>query len=103
MGCPLSDGVDEFVDRGEAAVFQRSSSENREPALDEVQERRLDLLEELYDRESRRLLDLVGRERGGRFLEVGAGRGSLVSFMLARCGARGQVVVTDITPGSSTR
>jgi hypothetical protein len=61
-----------------------------------AEEARLDMLEELYDRDTQQLLDRVGLERGGRFLEVGAGHGSVVSFLLARCGARGRVVATDI-------
>jgi len=60
------------------------------------EERRLDLLEQLFDPLSCQLLDRVGLPRGGRFLEVGAGRGSIAVFLVARCGAGGQVVATDI-------
>jgi SAM-dependent methyltransferase len=61
-----------------------------------AEEVRLDLLEELLDRETEQLLERVGLPRGGRYLDVGAGHGSVVSFRLARCGARGQVVATDV-------
>jgi SAM-dependent methyltransferase len=58
---------------------------------------RLDRLERFLDPATFRGLDRVGVPRGGRSLEIGAGRGSAVLHMLARCG-RGEVVATDIDP-----
>jgi len=68
----------------------RLSATGREEAEDE----RLDLLEQLFDPGSRRRRDLV--QPGWRCLEVGAGRGSMATWLADRVGPAGQVVATDI-------
>jgi len=68
----------------------RLAAAGREKAEDE----RLDLLEQLFDPGSRRLRDLV--QPGWRCLEVGAGRGSMATWLAERVGPTGQVVATDI-------
>jgi len=61
-----------------------------------IETRRLDQLETFMDDGTLDRLDRVGIRRGDRCLEVGAGRGSIALAMLARCGAEGEVVATDI-------
>jgi SAM-dependent methyltransferase len=56
---------------------------------------RLDQLEQFLDPATYQGLDRIGVPRGGRSLEIGAGRGSAALHMLARCGL-GEVVATDI-------
>ena len=68
----------------------RLAAAGREKAEDE----RLDLLEHLFDPGSRRWRDLV--QPGWRVLEVGAGRGSMATWLADRVGPGGQVVATDI-------
>jgi SAM-dependent methyltransferase len=68
----------------------RLVAEGREEAEDE----RLDLLEQLFDPGSRRRRDLV--QPGWRCLEIGAGRGSMATWLAERVGTTGQVVATDI-------
>jgi SAM-dependent methyltransferase len=53
-------------------------------------------LSALYDAVTCRHLDRFGIGVGWRCLEVGAGGGSIASFMSERAGAQGQVVATDI-------
>src|SRR4029077_20750563 len=72
-------------------------SEGREKAEDE----RLDLLEQLFDPGSRRRRDLV--QPGWRCLEVGAGRGSMATWLAERVGPSGQVVATDLDTRSLDR
>ena len=68
----------------------RLTATGREEAEDE----RLGLLEQLFDPGSRRRRDLV--RPGWRCLEVGAGRGSMATWLAERVGPGGQVVATDI-------
>jgi len=68
----------------------RLTAKGREQAEDE----RLDLLEQLFDPGSRRRRDLV--QPGWRCLEIGAGRGSMATWLAERVGPSGQVVATDI-------
>ena len=56
---------------------------------------RLDYLEQIADRGTIRGLQRIGIPRGGRSLEIGAGRGSTALQMLASCGL-GEVVATDV-------
>jgi SAM-dependent methyltransferase len=66
------------------------SAAGREAAEDT----RLDLLEQLYDPQSRARRAFV--QPGWRCLEVGAGRGSLARWMAEAVGSDGQVVATDL-------
>jgi SAM-dependent methyltransferase len=68
----------------------RLAAAGRESAEDE----RLDLLEQIYDPQSRRRRALV--EPGSRCLEIGAGRGSMALWLAEHVGPTGQVVATDI-------
>jgi SAM-dependent methyltransferase len=56
----------------------------------------LSLLEELFDPLTQRRLEGVGLAPGWHALEVGAGRGSVTSWLAARVGEGGRVVATDI-------
>ncbi len=56
---------------------------------------RLTLLQEVFDGESRRLLDRVGVRPGWECLEVGAGAGSVARMLADRAGAA-NVVATDM-------
>jgi SAM-dependent methyltransferase len=60
----------------------------------DVEEKRLGLLEQLFDPDSRQRRDLV--RPGWRCLEVGAGRGSMAVWLAEKVGASGQVVATDV-------
>ena len=68
----------------------RLAANGREQSEDE----RLDLLEQLFDPGSRRRREMV--RPGWRVLEVGAGRGSMATWLAERVGPAGQVVATDI-------
>jgi len=68
----------------------RLAEKGREYAEDE----RLDLLEQLFDPGSRRHRALV--QRACRCLEIGAGRGSMATWLAERVGPASQVVATDI-------
>lgn len=57
---------------------------------------RLGLLEQRSDPATMRRLECVGVGRGWRCLEVGAGRGSIASWLAARVGSSGHVVAADI-------
>src|SRR5262245_33057122 len=61
---------------------------------EEIEEERLDLLEQLFDPGSRRRRALV--QPGWRCLEVGAGRGSMAVWLTQQVGRHGHVVATDI-------
>ena len=69
------------------------AAKGREAAEDE----RLELLEHLFDPGSRRLRELV--KPGWRCLEVGAGRGSMATWLAERVGPSGHVVAIDIDVG----
>lgn len=60
----------------------------------ETEDERLDLLEQLFDPVSRRRRDIV--QPGWRCLEVGAGRGSMATWLAQQVGPTGQVVATDV-------
>jgi tRNA A58 N-methylase Trm61 len=59
---------------------------------------RLRLIEEIYDPATTRRLASLGLTSGWRCLELGAGAGSIASWLAARVGPSGQVVATDIDP-----
>lgn len=59
-------------------------------------DRWLSLLEELFDPLTVRRLEGVGVAPGWHALEVGAGRGSIASWLASRVGEGGRVVATDI-------
>jgi SAM-dependent methyltransferase len=59
-------------------------------------DRWLSLLEELFDPLTVRRLEAVGVAPGWHALEVGAGRGSIASWLATRVGEGGRVVATDI-------
>lgn len=61
---------------------------------EEAEDQRMGLLESIYDGDSRRRRDLV--QPGWRCLEVGAGRGSMSTWLAQQVGDRGHVVATDI-------
>ena len=61
------------------------------------EDKRLALLEELFDPMSRRRRALVAP--GSRCLEVGAGRGSMAVWLAEQVGPDGHVVATDIDTG----
>jgi SAM-dependent methyltransferase len=58
--------------------------------------RRLDALEAMWDPYSRRNLTAVGVSRGWRCLDVGAGGGSVATWLHGVVGSEGHVVATDI-------
>jgi SAM-dependent methyltransferase len=60
----------------------------------QIEDERLDLLEQLFDPASRRRRHLV--QPGWRCLEVGAGRGSMAVWLAERVGSTGHVVASDI-------
>jgi SAM-dependent methyltransferase len=62
---------------------------------------RLRLLEERFDPFSTRLLERLQVRQGTRCLEVGAGAGSIASWLAGRAGA-GHVVATDLRTGLLT-
>jgi SAM-dependent methyltransferase len=61
---------------------------------EEVEGERLSLLEQIFDPVSRRCRDLI--EPGWRCLEIGAGRGSMATWLANRVGKSGKVVATDV-------
>jgi SAM-dependent methyltransferase len=61
---------------------------------EEAEDRRLKLLEQIFDPGSRRRLELV--KPGWRCLDVGAGRGSVAAWLAKRVGPGGHVVAADI-------
>lgn len=60
------------------------------------EQRRLEMLGELRDRRSARILDGVGITNGWHCLDVGSGGGALAKWMAERVGAAGSVLSTDI-------
>jgi SAM-dependent methyltransferase len=62
----------------------------------ELQRERLRMLEELLDAGTIRHLEARGVRPGWRCLEVGAGGGSIASWLSDRVGAEGAVVATDL-------
>jgi 2-polyprenyl-3-methyl-5-hydroxy-6-metoxy-1,4-benzoquinol methylase len=56
----------------------------------------LSLLEELFDPPTKRRLEGAGVAPGWHALDVGAGRGSIASWLAERVGPTGRVVATDI-------
>lgn len=55
-------------------------------------------IELIYDAHTIGYLEATGASAGGRYLEVGAGSGSIVRWMAQHVGPEGQVVATDIDP-----
>jgi len=68
----------------------RLAAAGREAAED----KRLSLLESIFDPTSRRRRSLV--KPGWRCLEIGAGRGSMAVWLAQQVGEKGQVVATDL-------
>jgi SAM-dependent methyltransferase len=64
---------------------------NWQPELD-----RLRLVENIYDPGTIRHLEATGVGPGWRCLEIGAGAGSIATWMAARVGPQGHVVATDL-------
>ena len=56
---------------------------------------RLRAIEEIFDPRTRELLRASGDLRGRRFLEVGAGAGSIARFLRVEAGREGRVVAVD--------
>lgn len=65
---------------------------------DEHATRRYRELSALYDAQTIRHLERTGIESGWHCLEVGAGGGSIASWMCERVGNEGRVLATDIEP-----
>lgn len=63
---------------------------------DEVELRRLRLLEETYDPNTIRYLERFRLGKGQNCLEIGAGAGSIASWLAMQVGPTGRVVATDI-------
>jgi SAM-dependent methyltransferase len=59
---------------------------------------RFQSLESLFDPRTIRALEDTGIEPGWRCLEVGAGSGSVATWLSARVGPSGHILVTDIDP-----
>lgn len=60
-----------------------------------TEQRRLKLLEQLQDPETRRILDELIVDPSMRCLELGAGSGSIARWLAARC-PTGEIVATDV-------
>jgi SAM-dependent methyltransferase len=65
----------------------------------ELERRRLDLLEQVFDPGTVEHLGRIPLPIGGRCLEVGAGAGSIARWMCDRVGPDGWVVATDLDTG----
>jgi len=65
----------------------------------ELERRRLDLLEQVFDPGTRWHLGRIPLPPGGRCLEVGAGAGSIAQWLCDRVGPDGLVVATDLDTG----
>lgn len=65
----------------------------------ELERRRLDLLEQLYDPNTTEHLGRLPLPPGGQCLEIGAGAGSVARWMCDRVGPDGRVVATDLDIG----
>jgi SAM-dependent methyltransferase len=57
---------------------------------------RIDALEEFLDPGTIRILDAIGVDNGWHCLEIGAGGGSIASWLAGRVGSVGKVVATDL-------
>jgi SAM-dependent methyltransferase len=62
----------------------------------EQEQRRLRLLEQVFDGATRQYLGALPLPAGGRCLEVGAGAGSVARWLCERVGPGGRVVATDL-------
>lgn len=98
---PKSTGTYPVGPRSGGGLVAASGVTGREPGYrlaakgrEHAEEERLDLLEQLFDRGSRRRLEMA--RPGWRCLVVGAGRGSMAVWLAQRVGPAGQVVATDI-------
>lgn len=65
----------------------------------DLERRRLELLEQVFDPCTEEHLGRIPLPAGGRCLEVGAGAGSIARWMCDRVGPDGWVVATDIDTG----
>ena len=65
----------------------------------DLERRRLDLLEQVFDPGTVEHLGRIPLPAGGRCLEVGAGAGSIARWMCDRVGPDGCVVATDLDTG----
>jgi SAM-dependent methyltransferase len=65
----------------------------------ELERRRLDLLEQVFDPGTLEHLGRIPLPIGGRCLEVGAGAGSIARWLCDRVGPDGWVVATDLDTG----
>ena len=66
--------------------------------VNEFADGRYQELSALYDAQTIRHLERTGIEKGWQCLEVGAGGGSIASWMCERVGEEGHVLATDIEP-----
>src|SRR5215469_13693929 len=55
-------------------------------------------LSRVYDENTIRHIEQLGIDRGWSCLEIGAGGGSIASWLCARVGVRGRVLATDLDP-----
>jgi SAM-dependent methyltransferase len=62
----------------------------------ELEQRRLELVQEVYDPGTIRHLEALGVGPGWRCLEVGGGAGSITRWLCERVGPSGRVVATDV-------
>jgi SAM-dependent methyltransferase len=67
-------------------------------AIESSSAQRLGSLETLYDEQTIRHIERTGVQAGWHCLEVGGGSGSIASWLAARVGDQGSVLVTDIDP-----
>jgi SAM-dependent methyltransferase len=65
----------------------------------ELERRRLDLLEEVFDPRTREHLARIPLPPGAQCLEFGAGAGSVARWLCERVGPEGRVVATDLDTG----
>ena len=86
----VAPGANAAGSRSEVGARYRLSGTGRMPAEDQ----RLSLLEEIFDPVSRRRRSPV--QKGWRCLEVGAGRGSMATWLAEQVGPSGRVIATDI-------
>lgn len=63
---------------------------------EQVERHRLEAQTALWDPFTFRILDGVGVAEGWRCLEIGAGTGSVASWLCERVGGSGHVVATDV-------
>ena len=85
--------MSDYSDRpGERASY-RVSEDETEAAQEQ---RRLQVLGDLRDRESARRIERLGIREGWHCLDVGSGAGTLARWMAERVGAAGRVLSTDV-------